>query len=96
MIRFLARAAIFFGSSAIGLLVAAWLAARDAEIEATDCWFVGDGESDMRASLAAGMKPVLATYGYVPDIGHARSWGAHHEIGKPLDLLGILPRLDWS
>ncbi len=72
------------------------LAARDAEIEATDCWFVGDGESDMRASLAAGMKPVLATYGYVPDIGHARSWGAHHEIGKPLDLLGILPRLDWS
>lgn len=68
------------------------LAAQDAEVDVADCWFVGDGENDMRASLAAGMTPVLAAYGYVPDIEHARRWGARHEIGKPLDLLPLLPR----
>jgi phosphoglycolate phosphatase len=66
------------------------LAAKNADIEPSDCWFVGDGESDVKASIAAGMKPVLATYGYVPDIAHARSWGAHHEIDQPLGLLALV------
>ena len=66
------------------------LAAQNADIEPEHCWFVGDGESDVRASIAAGMKPVLATYGYVPDLAHARSWGAHHEISQPLDLLALV------
>mgnify|MGYP000857566045 CR=1 FL=1 len=68
------------------------LAARDADIGPADCWFVGDGESDMRASVAAGMTPVLASYGYVPDLDLARGWGARHEISKPLDLLALLPK----
>lgn len=66
------------------------LAARNAEIDPEHCWFVGDGESDVKAGIAAGMKPVLATYGYVPDLAHARSWGAHHEIDQPLDLLDLV------
>jgi len=66
------------------------LAARHAGMEPEHCWFVGDGESDVRASVAAGMKSVLATYGYVPDLAHARSWGAHHEIDQPLDLLELV------
>ncbi len=66
------------------------LAAKHAAIDAEHCWFVGDGESDIKASIAAGMRPVLATYGYVPDLAHARSWGAHHEIDQPLDLLGLV------
>jgi N-acetyl-D-muramate 6-phosphate phosphatase len=62
-------------------------AVADAAWDSTRCWFVGDGESDVKASLAAGMTPVLATYGYVPDLASARAWGAHFEIGQPLDLL---------
>ena len=65
------------------------LAASEASFEAADCWFVGDGESDIKASLAAGMTPVLAAYGYIPDITEARAWGAHHEIVQPLDLLDL-------
>jgi phosphoglycolate phosphatase len=65
-------------------------AAAAADLEVERCWFVGDGESDIKASLAAGMIPVLATYGYVPDLGQARSWGAHHEIDQPLALLELL------
>ncbi len=66
------------------------LAASHANINAASCWYVGDGESDIKAGLAAGMTPVLATYGYVPDLAHARTWGAHHEIDQPLDLLALL------
>ena len=64
-------------------------AVADAEWQTSRCWFVGDGESDVKASLAAGMTPILATYGYVPDLASARAWGAHHEIDQPLDLLEL-------
>ncbi len=64
-------------------------AVADAEWDASRCWFVGDGESDVKAGLAAGMTPVLATYGYVPDLASARAWGAHFEIDQPLDLLEL-------
>ena len=65
-------------------------AAADAAFDVAGCWYVGDGESDVKAAVAAGMTPVLATYGYVPDITAARTWGAHYEIDQPLDLLGLL------
>ncbi len=65
-------------------------AAAEAQLDVTCCWFVGDGESDVKASLAAGMTPVLATYGYLPDLASARGWGAHFEIARPLDLLELL------
>jgi phosphoglycolate phosphatase len=66
------------------------LAASHAKIDVSTCWYVGDGESDVKAGLAAGMTSVLATYGYVPDLARARTWGAHHEIDQPLDLLALL------
>lgn len=65
-------------------------AVAEADWDASRCWFVGDGESDVKAGLAAGMTPVLATYGYVPDLVSARAWGAHYEINQPLDLLSLL------
>lgn len=66
-------------------------AAAEAKFDIDRCWYVGDGESDIKASLAAGMTPVLASYGYVPELTTARTWGAHHEIDQPLALLGLLP-----
>ena len=65
-------------------------AASAMRIDPKHCWFIGDGESDIKASIAAGMTPVLAAYGYVPDLEHARGWGAAHEIDHPLALLGLL------
>ena len=69
-------------------------AAADAQWDITRCWFVGDGESDVKAGLAAGMTPVLATYGYVADLAAARAWGAHHEIDQPLALLELVASVD--
>ena len=64
-------------------------AAAEANFDVNRCWYVGDGESDIKASLAAGMTPVLASYGYVPELEVARAWGAHHEIAQPLALLDL-------
>ncbi len=64
-------------------------AAAEAKFDVNRCWYVGDGESDIKASLAAGMTPVLASYGYVPELATARAWGAHFEIAQPLDLLEL-------
>jgi N-acetyl-D-muramate 6-phosphate phosphatase len=69
-------------------------AAAEAAFDVAQCWYVGDGESDVKASLAAGMTPVLATYGYVPDLTAARAWGAQHEIDQPLDLLELFATPD--
>lgn len=66
------------------------LAAEGSAIDPAHCWYVGDGESDVKASLAAGMVPVLASYGYVPDLPIARGWGAAHEVDQPLALLALL------
>ena len=65
-------------------------AASHMQIDPNHCWFVGDGESDVKGSIAAGMTSVLAAYGYVPDLSHAREWGAAHEIDQPLALLELL------
>ncbi len=65
-------------------------AANRMQIDPNHCWFVGDGESDVKGSIAAGMTSVLAAYGYVPDLSHAREWGAAHEIDQPLALLALL------
>jgi N-acetyl-D-muramate 6-phosphate phosphatase len=68
-------------------------AAESINVDPARCWYVGDGESDVKASHAAQMTCVLAAYGYIPDLAHARGWGAHHEIGAPIELVRLLPTL---
>ncbi len=68
-------------------------AAEALSVAPSDCWYIGDGESDVKASHAAQMRSVLAAYGYIPDLAHARTWGAHHEIDEPIELVRMLPRL---
>jgi N-acetyl-D-muramate 6-phosphate phosphatase len=68
-------------------------AAETLNVATHECWYIGDGESDVKASHAAQMTCVLAAYGYIPDLAHARSWGAHHEIDEPIELVRMLPTL---
>ncbi len=65
-------------------------AAENLRCSAGDCWFVGDGENDIRAAQAAGMISVLAGYGYIPDRAQALAWNACLTIESPPDLLGLL------
>jgi phosphoglycolate phosphatase len=68
-------------------------AAESLSVAPQNCVYVGDGESDVKASIACNMPCVLAAYGYIPDLALARAWGAHHEIDEPIELLRMLPRL---
>jgi phosphoglycolate phosphatase len=59
-------------------------------IEPGRCLYVGDDERDTQASLAAGMRSVVARYGYLGGRPW-ELWGAHAAIESPLDLLALLP-----
>ncbi|MEO7105432.1 MAG: HAD-IA family hydrolase [Rhodoferax sp.] len=59
-------------------------------VPADKCVYVGDDERDIVAGLAAGMKTVAATYGYLGKKTEIQAWGAHAEINSPLALLQLL------
>jgi phosphoglycolate phosphatase len=65
-------------------------AARRLGIAAEQCMYVGDDERDVVAGLAAGMKTVAASYGYLGKKTETQAWGAHAEINSPLALLQLL------
>jgi phosphoglycolate phosphatase len=65
-------------------------AARRLGVPPEQCVDVGDDERDIVAGLAAGMKTVAASYGYLGKKTEIQAWGAHAEINSPLRLLQLL------
>nr|WP_326529973.1 HAD-IA family hydrolase [Rhodoferax sp.] len=65
-------------------------AARRIGVAPERCLYVGDDERDVVAGLAAGMKTVAATYGYLGNGAKVDAWGAHARINSPLGLLQLL------
>lgn len=66
------------------------LASDQAGVLPEDCLYVGDAERDIRAGLAAGMRTVVACYGYLGEGDKPDEWGAQHMIDSPLDLRRFL------
>jgi 2-phosphoglycolate phosphatase len=56
-------------------------------VDPSECLYIGDAEIDMIASLAAGVTPLAALYGYIPDDENPQTWNAHGYINKPADIL---------
>jgi 2-phosphoglycolate phosphatase len=56
------------------------------------CVYVGDDERDIVAGLAAGMKTVAVTYGYLGQRADTREWGADVTINSADQLLHLLPQ----
>ena len=54
------------------------------------CIYLGDDMRDVEASLAAGMEPVIARYGYLGNGHPPESWGARYLIDHPRELLAYL------
>ena len=65
-------------------------AARRLGVAPERCVYVGDDERDIVAGLAAGMRTVAATYGYLGQQADVQRWGAHLHIDAPLSLLKCL------
>lgn len=53
-----------------------WEAARRLNVEASECWYLGDHDRDMQAARAAGMLAVAVRYGYVRVGDDVDAWPA--------------------
>lgn len=51
---------------------------------------IGDDRRDIESARAAGVKSVLARWGYIPDDETPDDWGADIACDRPLDLLAVL------
>ncbi|MGO2133249.1 MAG: HAD-IA family hydrolase [Halomonas sp.] len=51
-------------------------AARRLEVSPQDCWYIGDHQRDIEASLAANMPAIAVAYGYLNDPREALGWQA--------------------
>jgi phosphoglycolate phosphatase len=70
------------------------LAARELDVRAADCVYVGDAERDIQAGRAAGMHTIAVTYGYIRPHENPYAWGADAIVRRPLELLPALVSLD--
>lgn len=55
-----------------------------------ECIYVGDAERDVQAGKAAGMKTVVALFGYIAETDQPAEWGADAMITTPNELLSLL------
>lgn len=65
-------------------------ACKQADVTPHECWYVGDAERDIQAGKAAGMRTVVALYGYLSENDQPLTWGADKTIHAPLDLLNLV------
>lgn len=56
--------------------------------DAGGCVYVGDAERDIQAGRSAGMRTVVAAFGYIEPGHDPRTWGADAIVDTPAELLG--------
>lgn len=66
------------------------LACKQANISANRCIYVGDAERDIQAGRAAGMKTLIAMYGYLDATDTPDTWGADGKIEHPTELIALI------
>ena len=58
--------------------------------QAKDCFYVGDAARDIEAGLAAGMRTVVALYGYLGEADKPNEWGADFLINQPHEIMALI------
>lgn len=66
------------------------LACEHAQVKPEDCLYIGDAERDIQAGKAAGMKTVVAMYGYIDDSDKPLEWGADFLIHSPSGIADLI------
>jgi 2-phosphoglycolate phosphatase len=61
-----------------------------ANTQPEECIYVGDARRDIEAGQNAGMKTVVAQYGYIADTENTDDWQADYSIERPSQLLDYL------
>lgn len=65
-------------------------AARSTGVAPQNCIYLGDDKRDIEAGHAAGMKSLIALFGYIDPQADLDSWQADASIASPLELLEYL------
>jgi phosphoglycolate phosphatase len=63
------------------------LACKLAGTVPASCVYIGDAERDIQAGKAAGMRTIVALYGYIDAHDRPDAWGAESQIAAPRELL---------
>jgi phosphoglycolate phosphatase len=66
------------------------LACEKIGVKPENCIYVGDAERDIQAGKAAGMKTVVALFGYIDVTDKPQAWGADALVQTPDALLNEL------
>jgi 2-phosphoglycolate phosphatase len=66
------------------------LACHQTGSQAYECVYVGDAQRDIEAGHNAGMKTLVARYGYIGDNDKPEQWGANRLIDDPLEVLEFI------
>ena len=66
------------------------MACEQIGVPSENCIYVGDAERDIQAGRAAGIKTVVALFGYIDVTDKPRNWGADALIEVPSELLEVL------
>ncbi|MGE4657827.1 MAG: HAD-IA family hydrolase [Gammaproteobacteria bacterium] len=72
------------------------LAAEEVGVLPFQCVYVGDARRDVTAGQAAGMRTIVAAYGYIPPSEDPNSWGADCVIRRPAELPSVLAKLTFA
>lgn len=65
-------------------------ACEQIHVQPENCWYVGDAERDIQAGKRAGMKTVLAQWGYIGEKDKPAEWDADFQAARMLDILILL------
>lgn len=66
------------------------MACKETNSKPSDCIYVGDAERDVQAGKAAGVKTIVALFGYIAETDKPAEWGADAMIKTPDELLSFL------
>jgi len=67
-----------------------YLACKQANSLPENCVYIGDAQRDIQAGANAGMRTVVANYGYIGDWECIADWGADFTINKPEEIIDLL------
>lgn len=67
-----------------------FLACKQARVSPSGCFYVGDAARDIEAGNAAGMRTVIALYGYIDEADQPATWGADFSITHPQQLISLI------
>ena len=66
------------------------IACEETNTTPNNCVYVGDAERDVQAGRAAGMKTIVALFGYIAATDKPAAWGADAMITEPSQLINLL------